>query len=245
MRSTCTSVPAGLEYPLRRTDQRANKGRFASWPVAVYGKPCSKFAGFACNGNVPDHHVLDPRGTESRGLPPSLLRRDMRNPRRPTPRWDALRKSVAIVWLRRAQGSRLRGSNVLVAPDPASPSACIREDAWPERTYVQVGRRAAPARRPARFSRVSAPPWASAIWRDSTRPMPEPSGLVVKKGTNRLARARAGPGPRPRPNLDAAARVAAAPAHAHAAARLERGVGRVADQVDQQLLELVGIGRGA
>ena len=35
--------------------------------------------------------------------------------------------------------------------------------------------------------RVSEPPWASAIWRLSTRPIPEPPRLVVKKGTNRLA----------------------------------------------------------
>ena len=39
---------------------------------------------------------------------------------------------------------------------------------------------------PARFSRVSDPPWASAIWRLSARPMPEPPGFVVKKGTNRF-----------------------------------------------------------
>ena len=38
-----------------------------------------------------------------------------------------------------------------------------------------------------RFSRVSAPPCASAIWRQSTSPIPEPPGLVVKNGTNRLA----------------------------------------------------------
>ena len=37
------------------------------------------------------------------------------------------------------------------------------------------------------FSRVSVPPWASAIWRLSTRPIPEPPGLVVKNGTKRLA----------------------------------------------------------
>src|SRR2546427_8901894 len=37
-----------------------------------------------------------------------------------------------------------------------------------------------------RFVSVSVPPCASAIWRDSTRPIPEPVGLVVKNGTNRL-----------------------------------------------------------
>ena len=37
-----------------------------------------------------------------------------------------------------------------------------------------------------RLRSTSEPPWASAICRASTRPMPEPSGLVVKNGTNRL-----------------------------------------------------------
>src|SRR6185295_17345016 len=39
---------------------------------------------------------------------------------------------------------------------------------------------------PARLSNARVPPCASAIWRDKTRPIPEPCGLVVKKGTNRL-----------------------------------------------------------
>src|SRR6266851_473749 len=30
------------------------------------------------------------------------------------------------------------------------------------------------------------PPCASAIWRERTRPIPEPFGLVVKNGTNRF-----------------------------------------------------------
>ena len=38
-----------------------------------------------------------------------------------------------------------------------------------------------------RFSSVRAPAWPSAICRLSTSPMPDPPGLVVKKGTNRLA----------------------------------------------------------
>src|SRR5213080_4160315 len=42
-------------------------------------------------------------------------------------------------------------------------------------------------RAPCRGSRVSVPPWASAIWRLNTRPIPEPVGLVVKKGTKRFA----------------------------------------------------------
>src|SRR2546430_15538496 len=38
-----------------------------------------------------------------------------------------------------------------------------------------------------RFSSVRAPPCASAIWRESTSPMPEPEVLVLKNGTKRLA----------------------------------------------------------
>src|SRR5207253_10021250 len=38
-----------------------------------------------------------------------------------------------------------------------------------------------------RFSRETLPPCASAIWRLSARPMPDPPGLVVKYGTKRLA----------------------------------------------------------
>ena len=38
-----------------------------------------------------------------------------------------------------------------------------------------------------RLVRLRKPPWASAICRARTRPMPLPWGLVVKKGTNRLA----------------------------------------------------------
>src|SRR5258708_19686718 len=38
----------------------------------------------------------------------------------------------------------------------------------------------------ARFCTVMAPPCASAIFLQSTKPIPEPPGLVVKKGTNRL-----------------------------------------------------------
>ena len=40
--------------------------------------------------------------------------------------------------------------------------------------------------RSSRFSRISEPPCPSAIWRQSTRPIPEPPGFVVKNGTNRL-----------------------------------------------------------
>ena len=40
---------------------------------------------------------------------------------------------------------------------------------------------------PTRFSSETLPPCASAIWRLSARPMPDPPGLVVKNGTKRLA----------------------------------------------------------
>src|SRR5579859_1493226 len=54
---------------------------------------------------------------------------------------------------------------------------------------LQIGSRnfASHPRLSRRFCSVSVPPCASAIWRLSTRPMPDPPGLVVKKGTNRLA----------------------------------------------------------
>src|SRR5205085_5160383 len=48
-------------------------------------------------------------------------------------------------------------------------------------------RRASQPRPRARFSSVSVPPCASAIWRESTRPIPDPPGFVVKKGTKRFA----------------------------------------------------------
>ena len=54
-----------------------------------------------------------------------------------------------------------------------------------ERLQRQRQRGAAP-RPSGLFSSVSDPPCASAICRHSTRPMPEPPGLVVKNGTNRF-----------------------------------------------------------
>ena len=41
---------------------------------------------------------------------------------------------------------------------------------------------------PSRLMSARVPPWFSMIWRQSTRPMPEPDGLVVKKGTKRFWR---------------------------------------------------------
>ncbi len=95
-------------------------------------------------------------------------------------------------------------------------------------------------RRSLRFSSESDPPCASAICRQSTSPMPDPCGLVVKNGTNRFALlARSRPfvlhHERERPVL-------ARPPNAHAAVRLERRVDGVAHEVDQQLIELVAVG---
>ena len=69
--------------------------------------------------------------------------------------------------------------------------------------------------------------------------MPEPLGLVVKNGTNRLC-VSARPGPVVRDlHLDLAALLA--PADLDPAPGLLRRVDRVAHQVDQQLLQLIGI----
>ena len=101
-------------------------------------------------------------------------------------------------------------------------------------------RRATHPRPSPRFSRTSDPPCASAIWRLSTRPMPEPCGLVVKNGTNRFA-VGGRPGPSSSTQISTAA-LRRVPAHAHAAARLQRRVGRVAHEVDERLLDLVRVG---
>ena len=92
----------------------------------------------------------------------------------------------------------------------------------------------------ARFSSVSAPPWPSAICRLSTKPMPEPPGLVVKNGTNRLAvlgQARAFVR---HPDLQHGA-VAPPADRAPGRSGGQRGVGGVAQQVDEHLLELIGV----
>ena len=45
---------------------------------------------------------------------------------------------------------------------------------------------------PLLFSSVRLPPWASAICRLRAKPMPEPVGLMVKKGTKRFGVGQAG-----------------------------------------------------
>ena len=101
--------------------------------------------------------------------------------------------------------------------------------------------RAAPAI--GRFSSCRLPPCASAICRLSTRPIPEPPGLVVKNGTKRLP-VFDEPGTLVLdPQLDGRRRRAGSPlpADAHAAAGLADGIDGVANQVDEQLLELIGV----
>ena len=71
--------------------------------------------------------------------------------------------------------------------------------------------------------------------------MPEPAGFVVKKGTKRFD-VFGRPGPVVgHGDLDLA--LGAAPGDRRAAARLEGGVGRIAHEIDEQLLELVRIRR--
>ena len=71
---------------------------------------------------------------------------------------------------------------------------------------------------------------------------PEPAVLVVKNGTNRFD-VSGSPVPSSSMTVDLAAVVTPGPVDPDAAAGLERRVDRVADDVDQQLLELIGIGR--
>ena len=84
------------------------------------------------------------------------------------------------------------------------------------------------------------PPCASAIWRLSTRPIPDPSRLRREEGHEQVRRVRQARSFVVDPELEAAA--LAFPADRDAAAGLQRGVRRVVYQIDQQLLELIGIG---
>ena len=75
-----------------------------------------------------------------------------------------------------------------------------------------------------------------------TRPIPEPPGLVVKNGTNRLPVSDS-PGPHPPPTTPSSAgtiRAGGASRH-HPAARFAHRVDGVANQVDEKLFELVAV----
>jgi len=87
---------------------------------------------------------------------------------------------------------------------------------------------------PARFSSVRDPPWASAIWRLSARPIPDPPRLGGENGTNKFV-VPASPGPSSSIRISTFFRIFS-PADLHAAAGFERGVSGVAQQVDQQLV---------
>ena len=85
----------------------------------------------------------------------------------------------------------------------------------------------------------SVPPWPSAICRLRARPMPDPPGFVVKNGTNRLP-VLCRPGPFILDAHDQHA-VLRRPVRRDAATGFERSIGRVAQQIDQQLFELIGV----
>jgi len=79
----------------------------------------------------------------------------------------------------------------------------------------------------------------SAIWRLKTRPMPEPPGLVVKNGTKRLA-VPARPGPSSVTQISTIAPSRRQPAATDPPVMSEAS-GRVAQEVDQGLLDLVRV----
>ena len=74
----------------------------------------------------------------------------------------------------------------------------------------------------------------------STSPIPEPVGFVVKNGTNRLP-VSGRPGPSSSTEISSWPE-ARCPNGSGRAARFLGRVDRVLDQVDQELLELVGVG---
>ena len=92
------------------------------------------------------------------------------------------------------------------------------------------------------FSSLSEPSWASAIWRQSTRPMPEPPGLVVKNGTNRLDVFES-PGPSSSTQMSIAVGCDASQRSRWPAANFEARVGGVANQIDEQLFDLIAVDR--
>ncbi len=87
--------------------------------------------------------------------------------------------------------------------------------------------------------RLSDPLCASAICRLKTSPMPDPPRLVVKNGTNKLAVFER-PGPSSRTVISTLTGVCVV-THEDAAAGLLRGIHRVADQIDQHLLQLIRV----
>ena len=95
-------------------------------------------------------------------------------------------------------------------------------------------------RRSTRLSSDSDPPCASAICRQSTRPMPDPCGFVVKNGTKRFALF-AKPGPSSS-TITASVPFCRCHRMRTRAARLERCVDGVAHEIDQQLIELIAVG---
>ena len=144
-----------------------------------------------------------------------------------------------VVARRRAREDRL----VHVAHDPSGQRRAASGLGAGTRRAAGCGRLARQPVRSSRFSRIRLPPCASAICRLSTRPMPEPPGLVVKNGTNRLP-VFDSPGPFVLdPQLHRRRRRARQPlpADADAAAGLAHRVDGVANQVDQQLLELIAV----
>ena len=103
----------------------------------------------------------------------------------------------------------------------------------------QAGARAASAAG-SRLEHERSPPCASAICRLSTSPMPVPLGLGGEERDEQVAGV-GQPGPVViHRHLDHAGCSARQPTLTPPAG-LERGVGRVADQVDQQLVELVAV----
>ena len=95
-------------------------------------------------------------------------------------------------------------------------------------------------RPPPRFSSAIVPPCASAICRLRARPIPDPLGLVVKNGTNRFDVSER---PLPSSSMFSSNQCPhSLPADRDAAAGFERRVDGVADDVDEQLLDLIGIG---
>ena len=212
----------------------------AKWPrlMPSFFHPPYSVSSSGCQLRLLDAQSVAPRSARIFMMPPLASCRDPS-----TARWGraaaaqarraACRPAPVAILRRSAVSERRRRANAVAhdrMPVMASPIF-----------HVGSVSRARQPRASLRFSSVSDPPWPSAICRHRTRPMPDPPGLVVKKGTNRfdvLAR----PGPSSSTAISRFA-LRAPPAHGDgAAANFEAGVGGVAQQVDQQLFELIGVG---